>query len=214
MTQHPLKGSDGDERPVHHHARAARPQMTVTYTVMAVCSGLYLCSLALPGLDYRYGLKPYLVGAEPWTVVTSAFFHDPTSTAHIGANMLSLWIFGRMLEPIIGSRHCASLLLAGILTASLAVLLLEDGYTYTVGLSGGIFGLIGAVLVLQIARGQNVLGTIILLGLNALMPLVTPNISWQGHLGGFLGGLLYALLFLAPGERRRRAPAGEAPLVR
>lgn len=211
--QSPLEGSDAVERPVQHPARAARLRMTVTYTVMAVCAALFLLSQAVPGLDYRFGLKPLIVGAEPWTIITSAFFHDPSSTAHIGTNMLSLWIFGRMLEPILGSARFAALLLASIFTGSLAVILLEEGFTYTVGLSGGIFGLIGAVLVLQITRGQNVMGTVILLGLNALMPLLTPNISWEGHLGGFLGGILYAFLFIAPEERRRRTVSSSPPHI-
>ncbi len=202
----PERGAEHDGgRPAQHDAvRAARPSMPVTYAIMAVCLALFGLSWFSKDLVFEFGLKPFLVADEPWTVVTNAFFHDPTSSAHIGTNMLSLWIFGRMLEPMIGSGRFAGLLAASILAGSAGVLLLEDPYSYTVGMSGGIFGLIAGVLVVQLALRQNIAGTLILLGVNALMPLIVGNISWQGHLGGFLGGLLYAAVVIGPWIRRRR----------
>jgi membrane associated rhomboid family serine protease len=183
--------------------------MRVTYTVMATCLALFGLSWFNPDLAFEFGLKPFLASREPWTLVTNAFFHDPTSTAHIGTNMLSLWIFGRMLETTIGSARFAGLLGTSILTGSIGVLLLENPYSYTVGISGGIFGLIAGVLVVQLTLKQNIAGTLVLLAVNALMPLMVANISWQGHLGGFLGGLIYSAAVILPwlrGRRRRHEP--------
>lgn len=208
--------SEPSGRPVHRRARAARSSMPVTLAVMAVCIAVQLAEFAVPGLDYEYGLKARYAAEEPWTLLTSAFLHDPSSLAHIGTNMLSLWIFGRMIEPIVGSLRFAGLLIASILAGSAGVLLWESQGTYTVGMSGGIFGLIGGVLVLQVLLRQNIAGTLALLGLNALMPLMVPNISWQGHVGGLIGGLLYSAAVIAPWARRRlrRIPqpfGGQAP---
>ncbi|GAA1350110.1 rhomboid family intramembrane serine protease [Falsarthrobacter nasiphocae] len=157
-----------------------------------------------PALAYDWALKPGYVAQEPLTVVTNAFLHDPDSFAHIGTNLVSLWIFGRMLEPLIGAGRMAGLLTVSILSASTSVLLLEAPGTYTIGFSGAIFGLIGAVLAVQRSLRMPVGGTLVLLGVNALMPLLVSNISWQGHLGGFIGGLLWGLLVLGPRLKRER----------
>jgi membrane associated rhomboid family serine protease len=89
------------------------------------------------------------------------------------------------------------------LSGSALVLWASPEYQSTVGASGAIFGLLGALLVLAVKVGGNVsqLGGWLLL--NVVITFSFPNISWQGHLGGFIGGaLVAAVLVYSPRERR------------
>ena len=66
-----------------------------------------------------------------------------------------------------------------------------------------IFGLMGGLLVIALKVGGDVRGILIWLGLNVVITFTFPGISWQGHLGGLLGGIVIAAaLVYAPRERR------------
>jgi membrane associated rhomboid family serine protease len=87
------------------------------------------------------------VGFHVWQLITSAFLHDPNGIAHIALNMLALWMFGRDVERVLGTRGFLSLYTAAVLTGSLAQLAVvsmssaEQLYP-TVGASGGVFGVL------------------------------------------------------------------------
>lgn len=85
------------------------------------------------------------LGFEPWQLVTYSFLHG--SIAHIGFNMLALWMFGAPVENVLGGRRYTLFYFAcviGAACAQLAVMyLFQSGHVYpTVGASGGIFGLL------------------------------------------------------------------------
>ncbi len=145
---------------------------------------------------------PGVADGAYWQMLTSMFAH--VAIWHIGFNMVFLWILGPQLEAVLGRvRFLGVYLLAG-LAGSTLVYWLAPPHSSTLGASGALFGLMGALLVVVIkVRGQ--LNQILLLiGLNfAFTLLARGSISWQGHLGGFLGGaLLGALLVYAPRRRR------------
>ena len=76
----------------------------------------------------------------------------------------------------------------------------------TVGASGAIFGLMGGLLVMAVKVGGNVSQIGLLLLINLVITFTIPGISWQGHLGGFVGGVLVgAALVYAPRGPRRAA---------
>ena len=78
-------------------------------------------------------------------------------------------------------------------------------YGGTHGASGAIFGLMGALLVVALKVGGDVRGILTWIGINFVITLAFNNsISWQGHLGGFLGGLAVAgvLVYAPKGPRR------------
>lgn len=137
-----------------------------------------------------------------WQLVTSAFTH--VEIWHIGFNMLALWILGPQLEMVVGRARYLALYLLSAFAGSVMVLWFADPAGSTLGASGAIFGLMGALLVVVVKVGgqfQSILGWI---GINLLITVVGRDfISWQGHLGGLLGGLLVAaLLVYAPRDRR------------
>jgi membrane associated rhomboid family serine protease len=143
---------------------------------------------------------PGVADGAPWQLLTSAFTH--VEVWHIGFNMLALWLLGPTLEAVIGRTRFLALYLLSALAGS-TVVLFSDPYTQTLGASGAIFGLMAALLVIALKSGGNVsqIGTWILI--NAVFTFTVPHISWQGHLGGFIGGLLITAAFVyAPKARR------------
>ena len=137
-----------------------------------------------------------------WQLLTSTFTH--VEVWHIGFNMLALWVLGPQLELAVGRARFLALYLLSGLAGSLVVYWLAPEYQATLGASGAIFGLMGALLVLAHKVGGNIQPIVMWIGINFLITVVGRGfISWQGHLGGFLGGLLIAgVLAYAPRERR------------
>lgn len=64
-------------------------------------------------------------------------------------------------------------------------------------------GLVGALLVISRARGLDVTWILGYVAVTAVISVIIPNISWQGHLGGFVTGAAVAWLFLQDAKRRR-----------
>jgi len=153
----------------------------------------------LNGVPYQ--LPDGVAQGDYWQVLTSMFSH--VAVLHIGFNMLALWVLGPQLELAIGrSRFLAIYLISG-LAGSAAVLWFSAPYSLTLGASGAIFGLMGALLVVAIKVRGDVRTLHTWIGINFVITVVFSNISWQGHLGGFIGGLLLgAVVVYAPRQRR------------
>jgi membrane associated rhomboid family serine protease len=145
--------------------------------------------LWLVGGGWQWGPGVGVAEGEWWRLVSSGFMH--ANLIHLGMNMLVLWILGSMLEPAIGRPRFLALYAASLLAGSMGVMLIEPTAA-TVGASGAIFGLMGASVALQRARGinpwQSGLGGLILI--NLLITFGVPGISVGGHLGGLIGGLI------------------------
>lgn len=142
-------------------------------------------------------------GGAYWQFLTSMFTH--VEIWHVALNMIALYLFGPQIEAVFGrARFLALYLLAG-LAGGAAVYWLSPPFVSTLGASGAIFGLFAAYLMVALKMRQNVTSLLVLLGLNVFISL-GPGISWQGHLGGFLGGLALGALFVY-------APRGKRPLL-
>jgi membrane associated rhomboid family serine protease len=136
-----------------------------------------------------------LAHGEWWRLFSSAFLHY--GPFHLAMNMYSLYFAGSILEQIIGRwRFVLLYLVAGLAGSAGAVLWSPD--SATVGASGAIFGILGALFVLerrgQIATGGQVAG---LLVLNLVITFVFSSfISVGGHIGGLVGGLALMAAFV------------------
>jgi membrane associated rhomboid family serine protease len=146
-------------------------------------------------------LVPVLVDSEPWRLLTSAFTH--VQIFHIFSNLFMLWQIGPLLEQMLGRLRFLILYLLSALGGSAAVWLLAAPGSATLGASGAVLGLVGALLVISRARGLDVTWILGYVAVTAVLSFLIPNISWQGHLGGFIVGAAVAWLFLQTTNRRR-----------
>lgn len=136
-----------------------------------------------------------------WQLVTSVFAH--VEPLHIGFNMLALYFLGPMLENVLGrARFLAVYLVSGV-AGSAAVMLVSNPNGQTLGASGAIFGLMGALAVITLKVGGQVQQILMWIGLNLVLTFTIGGISWQGHIGGLVGGaVLGASMVYAPRQHR------------
>jgi membrane associated rhomboid family serine protease len=151
--------------------------------------------LALDGFDVHFHHQ-YL------RLLTAGFLHD--GILHILFNMWFLFAVGPSLENGLGRWKFLAVYLASLFMGSFGALLFQPD-NYTVGASGALFGLLGALIVIANRRGisiwQSGLGATLLI--NIVFSLSIAGISIGGHLGGLVGGLVCGWLYLELAERRR-----------
>ncbi len=144
---------------------------------------------------------PTLAEGGYWRLLSAAFIHG--GIIHILFNMYALSIFGPMLEQTLGRARFVAFYLTTAVASSAVVYLLSNPRVGTVGASGAVFALFGAAIVLSVRRRMDPRPLLVLLAINAVLTFAIPNISWQGHLGGLVAGLLLGgALFYAPRPRR------------
>lgn len=155
---------------------------------------------------------PGFVDGAYWQIVTAGFTH--VSVLHIAFNMFALWIIGPQLEVAMGRSRFLALYFLSLVTGSAVVLWAAPEYQATLGASGAIYGLFAALLILVLKVGGDVRQLLVLIGINVFLTFAVPNISWQGHLGGFLGGAaVAAALVYAPRQRRTQVQVATVVLV-
>ena len=144
----------------------------------------------------------FIADGEYYRLLTAGFLH--AGLFHLLTNMLSLWILGSIIEPAVGSWRFGLIYFVSLLCGSFGALLLSPD-ALTVGASGAIFGLLAAAAIVAWNRGFNLMesGLGIWIGLNLLITFTVPNISIGGHVGGFIGGAIAALLLVELRDRVR-----------
>lgn len=182
----------------------------VTWSLLTVIVVTYVAQLLSAGLVTQALLYwPPLTVSEPWRMVTALFVHSETSLFHILFNGYSLWVLGMLMERLLGRGRFLGLFLVAGFGGSVAVLLLAPMQA-VVGASGAIFGLFGALLVIQQSFGVTNPQLIIVLVLNLILGFVVPGISWQAHVGGLAVGVLLGWLLVK--DREAAKPWGMARL--
>ena len=164
----------------------------VTYAMMAICILMYLVTWVVPSLKSSLALVPLFLMSRPWTILTGAFLHG--GLLHILFNMLSLYWVGRAIEPVLGWWRFLTVYLVSALGGSAFILawcLIQPSELLvgTVGASGAVFGLFGAVFVLQRLGGADTTPILTLLGINLVYGFLASGISWQAHIGGAVAGV-------------------------
>jgi membrane associated rhomboid family serine protease len=197
-----------------------------TYVLIALNVAAYLAVIASGGgglsssgsaIVDNFGLQGLAVADGEWyRLLTGGFLH--ASILHLGFNMFAVYVIGRILEPGIGTPRFVALYFASLFAGSFGAILLSDPATVTIGASGAVFGIFGALFVIARGRGLDEIASQLglLLLINLALTFGIANISIGGHLGGLAGGVICALVLVA-GERgklgRRRLPIEIATMI-
>jgi membrane associated rhomboid family serine protease len=177
-------------------ARLKSDQPRVTISLIMINLVIWLLQV-IPGSTVTSTLfyAPLLTVIEPWRMITAGFVHSPDSLWHILLNAYSIYIFGRVIEPMLGPIRFLVLYLVSIFGGSAMVLWLSEPVVPVVGASGAFFGLMGAYLIMLRAIGDNSGLLVGLIAVNLAFGFLVPGISWQGHLGGLLAGMAVTAVY-------------------
>jgi membrane associated rhomboid family serine protease len=192
---------------------AGRRWGAVTLTLIAINVAMFVVTAVSAGVggsspldNYRspvfealsqwpYGVSLF---GEWWRVFTAAFLH--IGPVHLAMNMLALLVFGSELERGLGRWRFLALYLLSALGGAVAIQLFGDPRVPVAGASTAIYGLLGALGVLMLARRQDVRGLLTLLAINVFISFL-PGVSLLGHLGGLVAGAVTAGLLIATRNR-------------
>jgi membrane associated rhomboid family serine protease len=162
------------------------------------------------------------------TLFTSMFLHG--GWAHLGGNMLFLWIFGDNLEKVMGHvRFLVFYLVCGVAAGLTHIAFSAHSNVPTVGASGAISGVLGGYMLMfpknrvrvLMRGGVTAVPAFVMLGMWILIQLVSGvgsiahteetggGVAFMAHIGGFVAGLVLVKLFAAGrGVPGRRAALG------
>lgn len=156
----------------------------------------------------RFGANfgPYTLSGQWWRLLSCVFLHG--GLLHIAFNMWCLWDLGRLAESIYGHLMFAAVYLVTGLTSSLASIFWNP-FTLSVGASGAIFGIAGALIAafylgefsLPRAAMSGMLRSVMLfVGYNLFFGAIVARTDNAAHVGGLLMGLIMGALIakLAP----------------
>ena len=136
---------------------------------------------------------PWVGQGDWWRLVTSMFLH--WSFIHIATNMVALWFVGAPVEQYLGRVRFVLLYFVSGLAGS-AGALLQAPQSPIAGASGAVFGILGAMLILEWQVTGSLAGQAMTwIAINLVISFAIPGISWGGHIGGLIGGILVTLTF-------------------
>lgn len=155
-------------------------------------------------------LSPLLAAdGEPWRLLSHAFLHG--GLLHLAFNTMMLMSVGPALERSLGSLRFLLLYVVAALGGGIAVCLLYDIRMPIVGGSGALFGMLGALLAINMRAGRHALAFLDYEGPRRLVSMIVANlvigflipfISNTAHIGGLLAGFAVTWLWLWPGRSR------------
>lgn len=183
----------------------------ITYALIGLDVVLYVMQFLAPkdasnGYDVitlNFGMWPYGIAAnnEWWRVGTAAFLHG--GWLHLAFNMYVLYALGPTLERILGHSRFLILYLLAAVGGGVASYVFSPFNTVSVGASGAIFGLMGALVVAGRRLRYDITQVLFLLGINVVIGFLSPGVDWRAHLGGLVTGAAVAALFVLPAPKYR-----------
>ncbi len=188
-----------------------------TLVVVAVVSAVALLLPEQDLLDWLAKDNEAIREGQLWRLLTVGLVHG--SWLHLAMNGMVLNDVGRLVESLFGARRFLVLLWTSVLGGSL--LSFANNPHPSVGISGGLFGLVGAMLALGLRHRRNLTppvkrillrAPIEVIVLNLALGLALPIIDNSAHLGGLLTG--FALALVLPARPEVRAALEGRPIPR
>lgn len=153
-----------------------------------------------------------LVSGQYYRLITAAFLHG--NIWHLAANAYSLYQLGVGLENYVGHKRFLAIYLGSAIAGNVASLFFSSANA--LGASTAVFGLFGMWASLEWSKYKSNPDRRSLVTKNVLMTMLTPlmfsRVDHFGHLGGFLGGILFQKL-LGPNYTYNRSSNGKELLV-
>ncbi|MCK5691173.1 rhomboid family intramembrane serine protease, partial [Myxococcota bacterium] len=191
-------------------AQAMALKPLATYVLLGSIGIIFFVEMALGFEESPFALvdlganAPSLVRAGQWyRLVTANFLHG--GLLHLYMNGIALWSLGALLERLMGSKRFGVVYLAAALGGSIASTLSAQA-AYSVGASTALFGLVGSLAILnwrfygELPTGfrQPLRWWIFVLGINAALPALVPQIDIAAHIGGFVLGAAVTFVMYMP----------------
>jgi len=179
-------------------------QPVVTFTLIAVNVAIFVIRYGSKDLygqiqDWAVANPVALIQHQWWRLLTTAFLHQ--NELHVGFNMYALYALGQNAERIWGHGRYLLIYVIGALGCTCLALITQP--IPCIGASGAVCGIFAAEAVwayyhreflnprIFAAWQRNFVINLVLLVIISFFP----NVSWAGHLGGAIAGLLVALCF-------------------
>jgi rhomboid protease GluP len=216
--------ADDAHQPVMRTPWVRRGESTITLTQIffginvAVFLGMVLSSSSIMDfpaqvlVQWGANVGAFTLRGEWWRLLTCVFVHG--GLLHIAFNMWCLWDLGALSESLYGRWTFAAVYLISGLGASLASVTWNP-YVMSVGASGAIFGLAGA-LIAAFKLGEFSVPRSALSGpLRSLMVFVVFNLAFgaasgvtdnAAHVGGLITGLILGALIALLAPRQEQVP--------
>lgn len=194
----------------------------ITYSVILICILVYVYSLIRYGVSLdayealqlgAFNSKWVNITGEYWRFITSNFIHF--GILHLACNCYSLRGIGCFLEVTFKSKFYFLIILCSAICTNLLgyIAYFLSGFgatTISGGVSGIVFGLLGAIVVVAHQyKGiyeriyRSLLPNILLMFMISFM---IPGISLSGHIGGFIGGMISTALIVSHIEKQKQPP--------
>ncbi len=170
---------------------------SATYSLIAVICGAYLVQLLVPSIQQQLFLPSidYLSATNQWyRLVTVALTHG--GLLHLGFNMYALLVLGNPIEEAYGKNKFLIVFFVSLIAGSLTSAYFASIYSASVGASGAVFGLFGAMVVVGKRIGADIRSIVVIIGLNFVFGFALGGVDWRAHLGGLIGGYVTSLLVL------------------
>ncbi len=170
--------------------------------VTTILIALNIIMFLLSVFDYSFVINTFanyylnVKNGEIYRLITAAFVH--ANVLHIFFNMYALYALGPQIEKFYGRKRYLLIYLGSALLGSLLSVVLTNNVS--VGASGAIFGLFGAMLYFGYKYRATLdgflrSGIIPVIVINLLLGFMIPGIDVYGHIGGLLGGLVLSYAF-------------------
>ena len=197
-----MKDQDAFERTIFNKKNALNTAIVIVNIAVFICVSL-MGDTGDTELMIKMGAEyaPLIQQGQWYRLFTAMFLHF--GVAHLAGNMIVLFFLGAYAQRYLGWLKYAVVYFGGGLLGNAFSYLMDlknnDMGSVSAGASGAIFAVIGALLVIMLMNGKRLEDItlpqlILFIGLQVITTFTETNIDIAGHLGGFAGGAILALI--------------------
>ena len=174
-----------------------KAQRSATIGLITIICGFFLWQKIDPFIINNFYLPPLadMQSYGQWyRLFTVALTH--ANLLHLGFNMYSLMVLGNPIEAAFGKEKFLAIFFLSLLSGSLVSNYFAAANQPSVGASGAVFGLFGAMAVVGRKIGADIRSIAVIVGINFAFGFALGGVDWRAHLGGLIGGAIASTLLL------------------